>query len=128
MGTKSASTVVPHTQPLALERLRVMVLSSTNPGALTMVQLMLPSPVAATPLASMVQLAVLAWPPRAVTLAMLVPWFIRSSKGTLSAVISARPAVTLVRAWCLVYIGKAMVARMPMMATTIISSISVKPF
>src|SRR6266436_4779646 len=40
---------------------------------------------------------------------------------------SAWPLATRARVWTLAYIGMAMAARMPMMATTIISSMSVKP-
>ncbi|MCY1435477.1 hypothetical protein D9M71_515740 [compost metagenome] len=88
---------------------------------------MLPTPVAAVPLAVMLQLVVVAWPPRAVTSVTSLPSFMRRSNGVFRAEISTRAAVALVRTWWLVYMGKAMVARMPMIATTIISSIKVMP-
>lgn len=50
-----------------------------------------------------------------------------SSNGTFNADTSASPAVALARAWYLEYCGNAKVARMPMIATTISSSIKVKP-
>ena len=57
-----------------------------------------------------------------------VPWLRVSSKPAFNAAISASPAVNLALAWCLVYMGRPMVAKMPMIATTINNSIKVKPF
>ncbi|MNP51588.1 hypothetical protein D3C76_1459250 [compost metagenome] len=71
-------------------------------GASIRVQTMLPTPVAAVPLAAMAQWAVRSWPPRAATLAMSLPSFRRRSKAVFRAEISTRAAVALVRTWLLV--------------------------
>lgn len=60
--------------------------------------------------------------------ARVVPWLMASSNPSLSAVISAKPAVTLAFAWYLKYAGIANVAKIPMIATTINNSIKEKPF
>ena len=61
-GARSASMSVLQAQPVA-ERFKVRALPSTGAGASTNTQAMLPTPVAATPAALKVQLAVLACPP-----------------------------------------------------------------
>ena len=62
-GLYSGATVVPHVQPPARVRESVMVLLSTGPGALRIVQAIVPTPVAVVPDAVIVQLPVVAVPP-----------------------------------------------------------------
>ena len=101
-GAKSGLTSLAHVQVPAVfpdERVSVMVLPNTGPGALTSVHVIVPAPSVAVPEAASVQLEVVAAAlPATNSNVGLVPWLMMSSKGTFNALISARPAVTLARA------------------------------
>ena len=104
LGAYSLLTVDAHVQapevaPVAApERVRVMVLPNTGPGALSRVQVIVPAPVAAVPVTANVQLDVVVVPPFTLVMSGAVPWLMVSSNGTFSALISANPAVTFDRA------------------------------
>ena len=125
--TYFASALVVHFQPVVASRVRLMVLPSTGAGASSSSQRIAPVPVATSPVTSILQLAVGLVPPINARVGT-VPWLRVSSKPAYSAETSANPAVNLALAWYLVYMGKPIVAKMPMIATTINNSIKVKPF
>src|SRR5690606_9517897 len=121
-GAYSAVTPVAHDHPVVALRERVIVLPATGAGAFCKVQTMVPAPDATVPVTAIAQFCVVVPAPVRVV-GSAVPEFMRSSNETFNAEISASPAVTLARAWYLEYAGIANVARMPMIATTISSSI-----
>ncbi len=127
-GTSATGAVEAHVQVPAATRVQTTFVLATSCGALIIPQVIVAVPLAATPATARLQFDVAAAAPPANASVGSTPPLSASSTPGFNADVSAIAADTLALAWYRLYCGIAIAAKIPIIATTIINSIRVKPF